>query len=131
MSNSSTIDVGDLSATVNKILDKYGDNVRKATGELIKKAAKEAKDDVKNGAPVRTGRYKKSWSVKIEEGSAGLYTIARVHNRDRYQIAHLLEKGHAKRGGGRVPGRAHIKPAEEAAVEKVQEGVEEIAQKGE
>ena len=36
MSNSSTIDVGDLSATVNKILDKYGDNVRKATGELIK-----------------------------------------------------------------------------------------------
>ena len=123
MSNSSTIDVGDLSAT--------GDNVRKATGELIKKAAKEAKDDVKNGAPVRTGRYKKSWSVKIEEGSAGLYTVATVHSRDRYQIAHLLEKGHAKRGGGRVPGRAHIKPAEEAAVEKVQEGVEEIAQKGE
>ena len=130
MSNSSTIDVGDLSATVNKILDKYGDNVRKATGELIKKVAKEAKDDVKNGAPVRTGRYKKSWSVKIEEGSAGLYTIATVHSRDRYQIAHLLEKGHAKRGGGRVAGHPHIKPAEETAIEKVQEGVKEIAQEG-
>ena len=48
-----------------------------------------------------------------------------VHSRNRYQIAHLLEHGHAKRGGGRVAARPHIAPAEQAGNEKLVKTIEQ------
>ena len=89
----------------------------------VRKSAKTVKEEIEAGAPSRTGRYKSSWvATKQEESSQSLQMV--VHSKDRYQLTHLLEKGHAKRGGGRVAARPHIAPAEQEGVELLQSLIE-------
>ena len=107
-------------------LQEYADLAAEDMKAAVKKAGNSAKKDIQANAPKRTGRYKKSWAVKkTAESSNSL--IMTVHSKDRYQIAHLLEHGHAKRGGGRVAGREHIAPAEEKGnremVQKIERGL--------
>ena len=87
-----------------------------AMKKAVRKTAKSVKDEISANAPKRTGTYAKSWSSKkIKENSHSLEMT--VHSKNRYQLAHLLEKGYAKRGGGRVSGKPHIAPAEENGVQ--------------
>ena len=50
---------------------------------------------------------------------------ASVHSANRYQIAHLLEHGHAKRGGGRVAARPQIVAAEEKGIRDLEDRIKE------
>ena len=112
--------------TVDGLADAIMDGL-KEYADLATDTVKDAvKKDIQANAPKRTGRYKKSWVVKKTAESSNSLTMT-VHSKDRYQIAHLLEHGHAKRGGGRVAGREHIAPAEEKGnrelVQKIERGL--------
>ena len=90
-----------------KGLTDYADLADTSMKKAVRKTAKSVKDEISVNAPKRTGAYAKSWTAKkTKENSHSLEMT--VHSKNRYQLAHLLEKGHAKRGGGRVSGKPHI-----------------------
>ena len=111
-----TITVDELADVINEGLKEYADLATEEVKGAVRKSAKAVKDQINGSAPVRTGRYAKSWKVKTTAESAnGLEQT--VYSPSRYMLSHLLEKGHAKRGGGRVRAIPHIAPAEEMGIE--------------
>ena len=104
-------------------LQEYADLATDDLKKAVKKAGDEAKKDIQNNAPVKSGAYKKSWAVKTTKETSNAMEVV-VHSRNRYQLAHLLEFGHAKRGGGRTRAFQHIAPAEQRAAELLEREVE-------
>lgn len=89
----------------------------------VKKAGNTVKKEIQNNAPKDTGKYAKSFKVTKRKETANTLEVT-VHSKDKYQLAHLLEKGHAKRGGGRVSAQPHIAPAEEKGIRILREEIE-------
>jgi hypothetical protein len=104
--------IDDLAAEVMKGLTEYAELADAGMKRAVRKTATSVKNEISANAPVKSGRYKKSWTAKKTKENSHTLEMT-VHSKDRYQIAHLLEHGHAKRGGGRVAAIPHIAPAEE------------------
>ena len=110
--------------TMEQLLGDIADEVKRGMAPAVKEAAKVGRAETKAGAPVLTGRYKKGWSYRIRK--SGDEVTAEVGNKDLPGLPHLLEKGHAKVGGGRVAGIEHIAPAADEAFKELQEQVERV-----
>ena len=103
--------IDDMAAEIMEGLSEYAELADTAMKKAVRKTATAVKNEISANAPKKSGRYRKSWATrKTKENSHTLEMT--VHSKDRYQIAHLLEHGHAKRGGGRVAAIPHIAPAE-------------------
>ena len=118
-----TIRPEQLAQEVMKELEEYADLTADVLKKEIQAAGKAAKQQISQTAPRRTGRYAKSWSVKKVNETSNSMEIT-VHSKDRYMLTHLLENGHAKRGGGRVAAIPHIAPAEEMAADLLERNIE-------
>ena len=121
---SRTVSIDEMDNAIMDELEKYADLATDELKAAVKETAAYVRQDIQSGAPVDTGKYKKSWSVKnVREDSESIELV--VHSRNRYQIAHLLEHGHAKRGGGRVAAKPHIASAEQRGNEKLVQTIEQ------
>lgn len=104
--------IDDMASEIMKGLTEYADLADTEMKKAVRKTATEVKKEISSNAPKNTGAYAKSWATKkVNENSHSLEMT--VHSKNRYQLSHLLEHGHAKRGGGRVAGKPHIAPAEQ------------------
>lgn len=117
---SKTVSIDQLAAEINAGLEEYANVANTRMKSAVRKAAKTVVSEISTNAPVKTGRYAASWRAKTTEES-NHKLVQTVHSPKRYMLAHLLEKGHAKRGGGRVAGIPHIAPAEEEGIQQLEE----------
>ena len=116
---SRTVSVDQMASAIQEELYKYRDLAADKTKKAVKKAGKTVKEDINGSAPVKTGRYAKSWATKVTAEDSQSISLV-VYSPSRYMLAHLLENGHAKRGGGRVRAIPHIAPAEQHGIEQLE-----------
>lgn len=114
--NSSRFDFSDY---IGDMLQQYGVDVVRAMEASIDEVAREAVKKLRAESPrsngPKSGEYAKGWTVTFEKGR--LRKGAIIHGKSgTYQIAHLLEHGHALRQGGRTSAQVHIAPVEQWAI---------------
>lgn len=117
------IEISELGKAIQSIVDEYSDEAQKVVEETLPKVGKDAVKELKKKSPKKTGKYAKGWKSKIESDRLGSKVV--VYNKTSYQLTHLLEKGHANRGGGRTEGIPHIKPTKDKVVEEALNMIEE------
>lgn len=119
----STVRIDQMADAIMQGLNEYAELATEDMKKAVKAASKTVRKEIQAGAPQKSGAYSKSWAVKTVRETANSLEQT-VHSKNRYQLAHLLEHGHAKRGGGRVSGKAHIAPAEQLGIEQLEDAIE-------
>lgn len=124
------IKVDNLASEVNKMLAEYKDVVFDGMESAIDEAGNTAKRVISERAPKNTGSYSKSWKKKKSKESSSKVGMLVYASGRSGSITHLLENGHAKRGGGRTKAYPHISPAQDAAEEKFINDLNKVLAKG-
>lgn len=117
------VKIENMANEIMKGLIEYSDMATDELKKEVKNTANSIKKDIQANAPVgATGKYSKSWSVKNQKETSFSIELV-IHSKNRYQLAHLLEKGHVLRQGGRVSARPHISPAEKKGIRELEESI--------
>lgn len=106
-----------LSNAIKGALDDYSVGVLDSLQEVTQKVSKmgaQALGDLSNSTfkdvHLPKGRYGSGWTTQYETGRWSAQGI--IYNKKYPGLPHLLENGHAKRGGGRTAGTPHISTIE-------------------
>ncbi len=111
--------VSELSKTIADELTLLQESSTQAVKQAAKETATDVRDDIKSNAPHgKSGKDAKSWRTRVTEETMTSITYTVHAGPDGYRLAHLLEFGHAKRGGGRTRAISHIKPAEDRGIQE-------------
>ena len=107
------VKVNDLTKAIAVELKNYADHVTEQSKEAVDEISKEAQKIVKNKAPSKSGKYKRSIKVKKTYESLTEKRNTIFADNGQYRLTHLLERGHAKLNGGKTRAFPHWKYGDE------------------
>lgn len=121
---SQQIQISEMEKVIMDALEEYAEKASEVIGETLPLVGQETAQDLRATSPKRTGNYAASWTygMQTSRGSKKRNKLV-VYNKNHYRIVHLLEKGHAKKNGGRVEAIVHVKPAQDRAEQKAIERI--------
>lgn len=120
------IKIADLADEIANTLSHYTVNVAEGVKVAVDETMKELVADTKKDAPERSGRYKKAIASKVRFEDNYEKRVTWYVKKPYHALSHLLEKGHAKRGGGRVKAYPHIEKNREKAEAAFTERTKEV-----
>ena len=121
MSDKTKVKPDELSKVLKESLEKWAEVTEEAAQLGVRQTANQLLPDLQNAKPAGSERYR-SWarynsgwvsSLLVRKGKTFVSYV--LHNAKEYQLTHLLEHGHAVRGGGRAAAFPHIAPVAERA----------------
>ena len=125
---SEKVSIDEVASTINEMLEDYAKLATDSMKEAVTKSAKTVRKEISANAPRRTGKYAKSWRTKTTKEDSHTLEIT-VHS-SKPGLSHLLEHGHAKRGGGRTAAQEHIAPAEQKGIDQLEKDIERSLKNG-
>ena len=125
MARARAIQGKDLGKAIVDELYKYNQEVREQIRDRVDLASKNIKRGIQQGSPRgSSGDYRKGWRVKQLNQNTVVSRI--IHQGVVPGLPHLLEHGHAARGGKRVRAIPHIAPVVERELDDMQNDIVHI-----
>lgn len=121
----------EVSSLLTGMILAYDEEFQKALNDI----AKSGVATLKKTSPKSKGKptfgkkhYADQWAVRAEIERLAFSHI--IYNKTpTYRLAHLLEFGHATRGGGRTRGQAHIEPVDRDLMQKALDAAKKAVRK--
>ena len=125
------VKVDDLAKAIEQSLKDFQGVTDQACVDGVLDTAQEAVKELHLAHPSYTpvyqswAKYNKGWGIDLKKKKSSVMSI--IHNKTEYRLAHLLEKGHALKHGGRKVGETrafeHIAPVAEKAEKELLENI--------
>ena len=111
-----------LGLAISEVLTDWADKQEKEFVRAIDEAADACNDEIKQHAPVKTGKYKDSFAIERGWQTRHHYAAEWHVQAPEYRLTHLLENGHLTRNGTtRTNAVKHIKYGRQAAEQVLEE----------
>ncbi len=126
----SNVSIDRLSGVISTNLNTYSRTIVEGIEKAAEKTVDEMVARTKQRSTTKLSRGKYARSIASEVGLNTISARSRIWyvKKPRYRLAHLLNNGHAVRGGGRVSGDQHVTKATEKAITDFETRVREVVE---